>query len=178
MKKILLSLGVLMIALVATAEPKLFNLSITPGIAVYGEQEKIEGVTLSIWGQNEQKSLALGIVNGSTGPSAGLDCAMILNYTDNYTGVKFAMVNYTNQNAWGWDSGFVNYSKGLFCGLATGAVNYASRLNGVEFGFINYADQTDSGLQLGLINIIDSNKTWFEDSKRLAPVMIFFNWGF
>jgi hypothetical protein len=179
MKKLLLCLAAVMASIGVMAETKPFNLSITPDMAIYDQNVMIKGVTLSIWGQNPQKSLALGIVNGSVGNSAGLDWAFILNYADNYDGVKWGLVNFTKQDALGWDGGFVNYTEGLSTGLTTGAVNYTDRLKGLEFGFINYVDRTDAGFQIGIINIIRSNKSWFSDlPNSLAPVMIFVNWRF
>jgi len=177
MKKLIVSLAAVLASISVMAETKPFNLSITPDVAIYSRSVTIEGVTLSIWGENPQKSLALGIVNGSVGNSAGLDWAFILNYADNYDGVKWGLVNFTKGNGLGWDAGFVNYTEGLATGLLTGVVNYTERLNGVEFGFINYVDKTDAGFQIGIINIIRSNKGWFSDlPNQLAPAMILVNW--
>lgn len=187
MKKLILCLTAVLVSTGVMAETKSlsatgtepFNLSLTPDVAVYKRNVRIEGVTLSVWGENPQTSLALGIVNGSTGNSAGLDWGFILNYADNYKGVKWGFVNYTKQDALGWDAGFVNYTTGTVRGLYTGVVNYVDRLKGVEFGLVNYVDKADSGLQIGIVNIIRNNKTWFSDMPNsLAPVMIFVNWRF
>jgi hypothetical protein len=175
---VLVSIGVMAeIKPVNTTEIKPVNMSLTPDAAIYSRNVRIEGFTLSLWGENPQKSFALGIVNGSTGNSAGLDWAFILNYADNYDGVKWGLVNFTKGDGLGWDGGFVNYTEGLSTGLLTGVVNYAERLKGVEFGLVNYVDKTDSGFQIGLINIIRSNKSWFSDlPNSLAPGMILVNW--
>ncbi|MHB9140058.1 MAG: hypothetical protein ACYC4Q_11710 [Victivallaceae bacterium] len=187
MKKLIVCLAAVMISTIIMAETKpvsatetkSFNCSITPDVAIYSRNVTIEGVTLSIWGENPQKSLALGIVNGSVGSSAGLDWAFILNYADNYDGVKWGLVNFTKGNGLGWDAGFVNYTEGLATGLLTGVVNYTERLNGVEFGLINYVDKADAGVQIGILNIIRNNKGWFSDMpNQLAPWMIFVNWRF
>ncbi|MFA6293527.1 MAG: hypothetical protein WC637_17205, partial [Victivallales bacterium] len=153
MKKLIVCLTAVLVSIGAIAETKQlamtqtepFNLSITPDIAIYKRTVTIEGVTLSIWGENPQTSLALGIVNGSVGHSAGLDWGFILNYADNYDGVKWALVNYTKKDALGWDGGFVNFTEGLATGLLTGVVNYANRLKGVEFGLVNYVEKADTG---------------------------------
>lgn len=178
MKKICACLALCLISFGVFADTKPFNASITPDMAIYSRTTTIEGVTLSIWGENPQTSLALGIVNGSVGNSAGLDWALFVNYADNYKGVQWAPVNYASHDSLGWDAGFINYAGGLMTGLATGAVNVTQRLWGVQFGFINYVKTTDAGFQLGFINIIQSNRKWFSNFPReFAPVMIFVNWG-
>jgi len=63
MKKIVVAFAGLLITSGAIAEPKPFNASITPDIAVHDRTDTIRGVTLSIWGENEQTSLAIGLVN-------------------------------------------------------------------------------------------------------------------
>lgn len=181
MKKLLTCLIAVLASTWASAETatgtKAFNLSLTPNVAIHSRSETIEGVTLSVWGENQQRSLALGIVNGSVGQSLGLDWAFALNYADSYKGVQCGMVNYTKQESLGWDAGFVNYTEGLMTGLLTGVVNYAGRLKGVQFGLFNYAQATDTGVQIGLINIIRPNSGWFSKlPSELAPVMIFVNW--
>jgi len=187
MKKLIVCLTAVLVSIgamaetkpIITAETKPFNLSITPDVAIYGRNVMIEGLTLSIWGENQQTSLALGIVNGSFGNSAGLDWGFILNYADNYKGVKWGLVNYTKKDALGWDAGFVNYTEGTVRGLYTGVVNYVDRLKGVEFGLVNYVDKADAGFQIGIINIIHNNKSWFSDlPNSLAPGMILVNWRF
>lgn len=177
MKKLLTCLITILASIGVMAGTKPFNLSLTPDVAVYDRSETIEGVTLSLWGENKQNSLALGIVNGSVGQSAGLDLALALNYADNYKGVQWGLINYTKHDSLGWDGGFVNYTEGLMTGLLTGVINYAGRLKGVQFGLINYVQATDTGVQIGLINIIRPNTVWFSHlPKELAPVMILVNW--
>jgi hypothetical protein len=178
MKKICVCLAAALISFGVLGDTKPFNISITPDMAIYGRTTTIEGVTLSIWGENPQTSLALGIINGSVGDSAGLDWALILNYADDYKGVQWAPINYTKHDSLGWDGGFINYTGGLMTGLLTGAVNVSQKLRGVQFGFVNYVETTDAGVQIGFINIIRSNRQWFANlPTELAPVMIFVNWG-
>jgi hypothetical protein len=179
MKKLLACLVIVLVSTVAMAETRPFNLSLTPDIAVYDRGDTIEGVTLSVWGENEQTSLALGIANGTTGDSAGLSWALVLNYADDYKGIQWAPINYTTGDFLGWQGGFVNYTAGSMKGLQSGAVNYAGRLTGLQFGFVNYAEAADAGAQIGVVNIIRQNTSWFgELPEQLAPAMIFVNWRF
>lgn len=178
MKKQWICFVAALIACSALADTKPFNMSVTPDMAIYRRTTTIEGVTLSVWGENPQSSLALGIANGSTGKSAGLDAALLLNYAEYYNGVKFAPLNYTRHDFIGWDSGFINWVDRSATGLSTGMMNFTHQLKGVQFGFINYVDETHAGFQIGLINIIRSNQNWFSDLPTgFAPVMIFVNWG-
>ena len=179
MKKRLTCLAAVLVSTCALAGTKPFNLSLTPDIAVYDRGETIEGLTLSIWGENQQTSLALGIANGSTGQSAGLSWGLVLNYADDYKGIQWAPINYTKGNFLGWQNGFVNYSGGAMKGLQVGAVNYAGRVTGLQFGFVNYAEDTDAGVQIGVVNIIRQHTRWFTGlPEELAPAMIFINWRF
>lgn len=177
MKKMIATVLAVLVSSVVLGETKAFNASLTPDMAIHDRKTVIEGVTLSVWGENPQTSFALGIVNGSTGDSAGLDWSFAVNYADNYKGVMWAPVNYMKKDSLGWDAGFVNFTEGLMTGLATGTVNYAKQLKGVQFGLFNYVDKTDAGFQLGLINVVKSNQTWFSKfPHELAPAMIFVNW--
>lgn len=178
MKRFLTILAGITIATGALAAGKPIQLSLTPDIAIYNRAQRIEGLCLSIWGENPQSALALGFVNGSTGQSAGLSWSLILNYADNYKGVQWALINYTKGDFLGWQGGFVNSTEGQMKGLQSGLVNYAGRLTGLQFGFVNYAQTAESGVQLGLINIIPQNE-WFTGlPNELAPGMIFINWRF
>jgi len=146
MKKILLLLGLALVTVGASAEPKPFQLSLTPGIAIYDRTEKIEGLTIGLWSENPQAAFALGIVNGSSGDSAGLSVG-ILNYADSYRGLQWGLVNYTKGDTLGWQGGFclglvgsvVNYTGGTMKGFQCGVVNYAGRLTGLQLGIVNYA---------------------------------------
>src|ERR1039457_6586845 len=139
MKKILASVGVALLATGVMAQSKPIQLSLTPDIAVYNRNETINGLALSIWGENPQSAFALGIVNGSTGQSVGLSVG-ILNYADGYKGLQWGVVNYTNQDFSGWQGGpffglvgsVVNYTGGTMTGFQCGVVNYAGRLTRSE----------------------------------------------
>ena len=183
MKKLLIVLAGVLIASGAMAQIKLtetkpFNASILPDLAIYDRSERIEGLTLSIWGENPQTSLALGIVNGTSGDSAGFSWAFLLNYADDYKGVQWAPVNYVTGDFLGWQAAFVNYTGGSMKGLQTGWVNCAGKLTGLQFGFVNYAETGKTGVQIGLVNLIPDNR-WFSGlPNELAPGMIFVNWRF
>lgn len=176
MRIILACLVTTLVSTGAMAATEPFNLSLTPNIAVYPRTDTIEGVTLSVWGENEQTSLAIGIANGSVGNSAGLDWGLI-NYADNYKGIQWSAINYDKGDFLGWQSGILEYAWGSMLGLQTGVVNYAGKLTGLELGLVNYTEDADSGVQIGLINIIRNNRNWFDDlPNSLAPVMILVNW--
>ncbi|OGV36552.1 MAG: hypothetical protein A2020_10135 [Lentisphaerae bacterium GWF2_45_14] len=177
MKKLFACLVTILVTTGVMAETKPFNLSLTPDIAVYNRSTTIEGITLSVWGENPQTALSLGFVNGSTGTSIGLSWGVFFNYADNYKGVQWALINYAKQDSLGWNAGFINYTEGFMMGLLTGVVNYANRLKGVQFGLVNYVEETDTGFQIGLVNIIKHNRSWFGNMPdEFAPVMILVNW--
>ena len=178
MKKLLTVLAGALVASGVMAGSKPVQLSLTPDIALYDRSETIEGLTLSIWGENPQSALALGFVNGSTGQSAGLSLGLILNYADNYKGIQWAPINYTKGDFLGWQGGLVNYTDGLMKGLQTGVANYAGRLTGLQLGLVNYAAAAKTGVQIGLVNLIPDNP-WFTGlPDELAPGMVFINWRF
>ena len=186
MKRLLTVLAGVMVASGALVASEPIQLSLTPDIAIFDRSTTIEGLTLNIWGENPQTALALGIVNGSTGESAGLSLALVLNYADNYKGLQWGLVNYIKGDFLGWQGGFcvgvaisvVNYTGGAMKGLQTGVVNYAGRLTGLQFGLVNYAETAETGVQIGLINLIPQNQ-WFTGlPDELAPGMVFVNWRF
>ena len=163
--------------ILASGSPPI-QISLTPDLALFDRGERIEGLCLSLWGENPQTAVALGIVNGSTGDSAGLSWALILNYADNYTGIQWALINYTKGDFLGWQGGCVNYTGGAMKGLQSGMINYAGNLTGLQFGFINFAESAETGLQLGLVNFMPGNQ-WFTGlPNELAPGMVFVNWHF
>ncbi len=179
MKILLAAVAAVLLSTGVMAETRPFNLSLTPDIAVYDSNATIKGVTLSIWGENQQTSLALGIANGSTGNSAGLSWGLVLNYADDYRGIQWAPINYTQNDFLGWQGGFVNYTAGTMKGLQTGMVNYAGKVTGLQLGFVNFTEDANAGVQLGLVNIIRTNAHWFTQlPEELAPAMIFVNWRF
>jgi len=179
MKTILACLVTALVVTGAMAGSEPIQLSLTPDIAVFNRSEQINGLTLSIWGENPQAGLALGFVNGSVGNSVGISLGLVLNYAENYKGVQWAPVNYTTGNFFGWQGGLVNYTGGTMKGLQTGVVNYSGRTTGLQFGFLNFAEDADAGVQLGVVNIIRSNTRWFTGlPDELAPGMILVNWRF
>lgn len=156
---------------------RVFNLALVPKAQIYPTTDTITGFTLSFWGENEQTSLALGIINGTRGNSAGVAIGG-MNYGDNYTGVMLGGVNWTKKHATGGQGGFINYAEDAMSGIQVGAVNYAGRLHGIQVGFVNYAEHA-SGIQVGIINIIPQTKTWFDGfPSTVAPAMIVANWRF
>jgi len=167
-----------LVATSAMAGSQPFQLSLTPDIAIVDRSDRVNGVTLNIWGENPQTALALGFVNGSVGDSAGFSWAYVLNYADNYSGVQWAIANYNRGNFLGWQSALVNYTDASMRGLQTGAVNYAGNLSGLQLGLLNYADAVKAGVQIGLINLIPQNEWFSELPQALAPGMLFVNWRF
>ncbi len=166
------------LATTVSADTKKFQASLTPEVALYEKDVKIEGLSLNIWGENPQRGVALGIVSGSTGESAGFSWSYLMNYADSYKGVHWGLANYTREDFVGWQSGLGNYTSQNFKGLQTGAFNYAGSMKGLQWGLINYAGTVDSGVQLGLANII-ADSPWFKDfPQSVAPAMVFLNWSF
>ena len=185
MKKLLAVLASVVGISTAMAGDEPFQLSLTPDIAIYDRTDRIDGLTLSIWGENPQSSLAIGVVNGTTGNSVGL-CVGILNYADNYKGLQWGLVNYTDGDTEGWQGGFclglvgsvVNYTGGTLTGFQCGVVNYAGDLNGFQLGFVNIADKAKGGLQVGIVNIMPENEWFSKWPDEVAPGMIIANWHF
>ncbi|MFO7536298.1 MAG: hypothetical protein R6X19_11585 [Kiritimatiellia bacterium] len=176
-KLVLAGLAILLAATATRGAP--VQLALTPDLALFNRSEQINGVSIGVWSENPQNALALGIVNGSTGNSAGFSLALVLNYAENYKGVQWALINQVRSDMVGWQSGFINYTGGYLQGVQTGLLNYAGRLRGLQFGLINLADASSSGLQIGLINVINQNKRWFSGlPHELAPAMVFVNWSF
>jgi hypothetical protein len=152
------------------------QLSLTPDIALYPKDEMVNGLSLGIWSQNPQKSLTIGLVNGSTGESAGLSYGLF-NYAESYQGVQLGWVNYSSQSFTGWQHGYVNIAKGTFVGLQSAAVNVADEVNGVQIGVLNYAESLH-GVQLGVVNIARNNP-WFDGfPDKLATGFPILNWSF
>jgi len=165
MKKLLLVLISCFFATAAFAETQAFQLSLIPDLAIHAKTTHIKGVSLSIWGENPQNALALGVVNGSTGDSSGISLGLLANYAESYEGAHLAWI--------------ANYSSVRFSGLQMAAFNYAENLHGLQLGFINFAAASDKGVQVGLINVMKSTKDWFVNfPDEVAPAMVFVNWRF
>ncbi|MFP4160078.1 MAG: LA_2272 family surface repeat-containing protein [Desulfobacterales bacterium] len=168
----------LIVSPAAFAQSRPFQASLTPDIAIHDRSVMIEGLTLSVWGENPQKALSLGVVNGSTGESVGFSLGLLLNYSESYKGVQWAPVNYTKQDFFGWQHGFINYTDQRIKGVQTGWLNYAGKLKGLQLGLFNYAETAETGFQIGIINVIPENR-WFRDfPDSVAPGMVFVNWRF
>jgi len=162
-----------------------FQASFLPDAAMYPSDQQIDGMTLSIWGQNPQSAFALGLINGSTGESSGLSIGLI-NYAESYSGVHWSFVNCAEKDFAGWQGGpiflvfsAVNYAGGYMRGFQTGVVNLAGKFSGFQIGLVNYAQYADPGIQIGLINVIAQNSGWFTNCpEELAPGMVLVNWRF
>jgi hypothetical protein len=207
MKKILVlaCLGMFLAAGQAMASEPI-QLSLTPGIAIHDQNTRITGLSLSIWGENPQSSLALGIVNGFSDTSKGLSLGFF-NYSDNYKGVQLGFVNYSEESLLGGQLALANYVEGSVKGLqmaffnyagdltggqlawgnwVEGSVkglqvafgNYAGSLKGLQLGFVNYADSVEAGVQIGIVNIIPQNQWFSEFPDEIAPGMVLVNWRF
>jgi len=184
MKKLLAGLvGAMSLGSAMASEP--VQLSLTPSFAIHDRSERIEGLTLSLWGENPQSALAIGLVNGSTGDSQGLSLGL-LNYAETYTGLQWGLVNYTSGDFSGWQGGFfiglvgsvVNYTGGTMTGFQCGIVNYAGNLNGFQLSAVNYASKVEAGVQIGIVNIMPENEWFSRLPDELAPGMILVNWHF
>jgi hypothetical protein len=130
----------------AFAATKAFQASLAPGIAIHDRNQNIEGVTLSIWGENPQTSLALGIINGTAGNSAGVSFGFV-NYGEAYKGVQFGFIN-ADKELHGAQLGFLNISEG--------------NKTGFQFGLLNI--------------IKTNKKWFSNFPNEIAPFMLFINW--
>ena len=153
-----------------------FQASLTPDIAIQSKETRINGVALSIWGQNPQSAFALGFVNGSSGESKGFTLGLF-NYAENSNGVQWGAVNYSTGVFNGWQWGVVNISQGQFTGFENAWVNIAQEFNGLQYGLVNYATKLD-GVQIGIVNVA-LNNPWFSDfPDKLATGFPIVNWSF
>ncbi len=154
-----------------------FQASLTPDIAIYPKTTEINGLSLSIWGENPQQGVAIGFVNGSSGDSAGFSWGLF-NYSEMYTGVSWAWVNVNKTSFHGWQSGIVNVSQGEFIGFQSSWIfNYAKQMTGLQLGLVNYSEELH-GVQIGLANIAINND-WFDKfPDQLAKGFPIVNWSF
>ncbi len=175
MKKLLSAILLASTLLTVSAEESFFQASLTPEIAIHSRDTTIKGITLNLWGENEQTAFAWGFVNGSTGDSGGLSLSLF-NYTENYVGVQFGFANYSTGKFTGWQSSAVNFAN-EFHGVQSGTVNIAKSVRGVQLGFFNYTEQL-YGVQIGFANIVKDNGWFNEFPDKLAKGMVFLNWSF
>jgi len=145
-KTLILCVIACVITSTAFAGSKAFQASVAPGIAIHDRHQKIEGLTLSLWGENPQASLALGIINGTEGNSAGLSLGF-LNYGDTYKGVQLGLIN-IDDKLHGAQFGFLNVAK--------------ATKTGFQFGLINI--------------IPENKKWFSNFPYEIAPFMLFINW--
>ncbi|MEY4918182.1 MAG: hypothetical protein RL616_2095 [Verrucomicrobiota bacterium] len=174
MKKLILS--ALIIGTVSLRAEECFQASLTPDIAIHSKITQINGLALSIWGENPQSAIALGLVNGSTGDSSGLSWSLV-NYADSYTGIAWGVVNISRTSFVGWQDGTVNFAEGHFLGLQMGALNVTEEMNGLQIGVVNYAEHLH-GVQLGFLNVAMNNPWFNEMPDKLATGFPFLNWSF
>ncbi|HEU6448303.1 MAG TPA: hypothetical protein VFV23_07700 [Verrucomicrobiae bacterium] len=152
------------------------QLSLTPTLALHPRTTVIDGLSLNIWGENPQHGVAIGVVNGSTGASAGFSLG-IVNYDQTYKGVQWGIVNISRQYFVGLQRGWLNISCGDFYGAQVAFVNYSQNTTGLQLGWVNYARNL-TGVQIGLVNIA-MNNPWFTDfPSKLTPVFPIVNWSF
>jgi len=162
MKKLIATIVLGVVSLSASAETW-FNASLTPDIAVQSRDTQINGLTLSIYGENPQTSLALGFVNGSTGESAG---------------AQFGLFNWGKGDFTGLQASFVNFCDGKLVGVQSGFFNKCGTGVGVQLGTVNWAKSGEGLVQIGFANIIEDNE-WFKNfPDKLATGFVFVNWGF
>ena len=178
MKKLILLSTLVACTSVMKADESAFQASLTPDIAVHPKTTQINGLALSIWGENPQHALALGIVNGSTGnDSKGFTWSFIANYTDTYTGVAWGLVNISHKKFVGWQDGAVNYSEGYFMGFQEGWINVSQEFHGLQLGLVNYAENL-RGVQIGFVNVARNNPWFKEFPDKLATGFPILNWSF
>ncbi len=175
MKKTLL-LSALIIGSASLHAEEFFQASLTPDIAIHSKNTQINGLALSIWGENPQHALALGLVNGSSGNSSGLSWGLV-NYADSYTGVAWSFINVSRTSFIGWQDGALNVSQGYFMGLQSGWVNVAQEFHGLQLGFVNYSENL-RGVQIGFVNVAMNNPWFTQFPDKLATGFPFVNWSF
>jgi hypothetical protein len=192
---IIASLALAAVAGAYAEKTSVFQLSLSPDIAIQDRETRIKGVSIGVWNENPHSGWSIGFVSGFTGDSLGFSWMPYLNffnYAENYKGVHWGWVNYTSGNFSGWQSAMVNVTHGEFVGLQSGFVNYADTLTGVQLGavnvskratgfqwaIVNYTESAQDLLQLGLVNLIADN-SWFGNFPGdLAQGFIIANWSF
>ena len=154
-----------------------FQASLTPDIAIHSRTTEIDGLMLSIWGENPQHGFAIGFVNGSISDSSGLTVSLV-NYSDTYKGVALGIINVNNTSYVGWQQGFINVAQDEFKGFqSAGLLNYSKTMTGLQLGLINYTENLH-GVHIGLANIA-MNNSWFNDfPHKLATGFPIVNWSF
>jgi hypothetical protein len=177
MKTQLITMAALTITAVSLrADDTGIQLSLTPDVALFPRTTTVRGLSLNIWGENQQWSLTLGLVNGSIGDSGGFSWG-IVNYADSYRGFQWGAVNISTGDFVGWQNGWINVSQGTFTGFESAMVNVSQDTSGFQLGVVNYAQKLN-GLQIGLANVA-ANNSWFEEfPDKLATGFPIVNWSF
>jgi len=144
-----------------------FQLSLIPDIAIQDRDTEIKGVSIGLWNENPGSQWQIGVVNGMTGESAGVQGPIfytLYNYAEDFTGLQWGLVNYVSEE---------------LTGVQWGAVNVAKKVDGgFQWGVVNYAESAHNLFQLGLVNIISDNE-WFSDfPSDLAQGFVIVNWTF
>ena len=152
------------------------QLSLTPDIALQSRSTEINGLSLNIWGENPQRGLTLGFINGSTGESAGFT-AGVVNYNETYDGIQWGLVNISQDEFIGWQCAVVNISNGTFEGFQSGVVNLSQKTTDLQLGLVNYTQELND-VQIGLVNIIADNPSFTEFPNKLATGFPIVNWSF
>jgi hypothetical protein len=156
-KTLVLCMSLMAISLAAEATERPVQLSLFNPIQIFPEGDAIKGLRFNLlYGKNTSvKGLDLGFVHHNT---SGLS-----------KGVQWGFVGINDGDFLGWQSNWVNVTKGRCEGLQWGLFNSAGHASGLQLGFVNYA-QTMHGVQIGLINIIKQGGQF--------PVFPFVNWSF
>jgi hypothetical protein len=177
MKKILLTVSLLLITHLASAE-RPFQLSLTPDIAIVPRGDTVRGLALNVWGENEVQGVSLGLVNGLVGDSRGFTWSYLGTYTESYRGVIWGgFFTRSTGDVVGWQAAMLNMSSGSMVGLQSGLVNIATDVKGVQLGLVNYTENMH-GVQVGLINVITANPWFTEFPSKLATGFPIVNWSF
>lgn len=103
------------------AAQKAFQASLTPDVAILDKTERIEGLTLSIWGCNPQTSIALGLINGTSEDSKGVSIGFA-NYGQMYRGIQLGFAN-ADDELKGLQLGVINSTKKTSSGIQLGLFN-------------------------------------------------------
>lgn len=154
-----------------------FQVSILPnGLGLEESTTHINGVVVGLWSENPQSALSVSLFNGATGNSKGIQIGL-LNYSENYSGIQWGIINKAYGDFNGWQDGGINYVAGMLKGVQTGFLNVADEMRGVQLGLLNMATEL-YGVQIGVFNVNSSNKFFTEFPNEVAPAMILVNWKF
>lgn len=118
-----------------SAAQKAFQASLTPDVAILDKTERIEGLTLSIWGCNPQTAIALGLINGTSGDSKGVSIGFA-NYGQMYRGIQLGFANADDEFK-GLQLGVINSTKKTSSGIQLGLFNIIKE----SHWFINFPNE-------------------------------------